>query len=887
MSGGLLDREEESRAKTTTRSSLAAGLLPPLAALLVQYAVWEWIQPFVWFLFYPAVIASSWIDGLRGAILATAVSELGIIFFFLPSVEGWASLTPRTVLSLGIFAGVGATIGLQQEKLRRVTRDLANALGRTTSELATSRDRTSEGQALLASIVSSALDAVISIDDRQRITVFNEAAERMFGCPARDALGASLERFLPSTVRERHRGLVDAFGNSGATTRRMGSLGVLHALRADGSEFPIEASISQATVGGNKTYTVIIRDVTERLRDEKALQESLARFRGTLDAMMEGAQIIDPEWRYVYLNATAGRHARKPIPDLIGRRMMDMYPGIDSTPMFEGMRRCMVERVPVEFETEFVYPDGSAAFFELNIQPAPEGIIVLSVDITEKHRAAERLRELASLLDKATDAIVVRDMQQRVTYWSHGAERLYGWQAGEALGRTIGELIYRDPGPLEKAVAAVARDGEWSGELEQWTRDGRRVLAESRWTLVRDAEGAPTGVLSINTDVTERRDLERRYLRAQRMEGIGTLAGGIAHDLNNVLAPILMAIEVLKAREPDGRSQAVLSTIETSARRGADMVRQILSFARGVEGERGVLDVRHVLRDLRGFLGDTLPPDVKVSVELPPGLPTILGDATQIHQVLLNLCVNARDAMPQGGRITLGAEEASVGEKEASAIPDATPGRFVCLTVTDTGVGIPEEERDRIFEPFFTTKAPGKGTGLGLATVATIVRAHGGFLTVDSAPGRGATFRVYFPALTSPADVDPVRATELRHGNGETVLVVDDEAAVREVTRDTLETFGYRVLLAADGTEALRVHERHGADIAAVITDKVMPGMDGLALIDELRRRDPVLPVILASASADVGPDDPRVAGLHAFLGKPYTAPTLLATLANLPSRRA
>jgi PAS domain S-box-containing protein len=492
-----------------------------------------------------------------------------------------------------------------------------------------------------------------------------------------------------------------------------------------------------------------------------------------------------------------------------------------------------------------------------------------------------RLAEQASLLDKAQDAIIVRDLDHRITYWNKSAERLYGWTAEERLGK-IARDAQSDVKLFDEAMRKVLEQGDWVGELFQHRKDGGEIVVESRWTLVKDEAGRPASVLVINTDITERTKLEHQFLRAQRLESIGTLAGGIAHDLNNVLTPILVSIDMLREGEKDSDRLGILATLESSTRRGADMVQQVLSFARGVEGRRVKVQVGDVLRDVERIANDTFLKNIAVRTCLPAGLWTVSGDPIQLHQVLLNLCVNARDAMPSGGMLTLSAENVTLDEAFAGANIDAKPGPHVVLKVMDSGVGIAREIVDRIFEPFYTTKDVSKGTGLGLSTSLAIVKSHGGFMRVKSVLGKGAEFFVYLPAETAaPSEPPRKKAADLPRGSGELILVVDDEAPVRFVTRRMLETYGYRVLLAADGSEAVALYEKQKGDIAAVITDMMMPVMDGPATIHALRAMQPDVRIIAASGLHGRGndPHSASIASVSHFLPKPYTAATLLTTL--------
>ena len=509
----------------------------------------------------------------------------------------------------------------------------------------------------------------------------------------------------------------------------------------------------------------------------------------------------------------------------------------------------------------------------------------LQRDIEERERIAEKLREQAALLDCAQDAILVRDLDHRVVLWNRGAERTYGWSAQEAIGRPITELIYDERAQLERAHAALLAGGEWSGELEQRTRDGRRLVVEGRWTLLRDAAGEPKSILVINTDVTQRKRVEAQSLRSQRMESIGTLAAGIAHDLNNILSPILMSVQSLREKLPAAEDRATVATLESCCYRGAELVRQVLSFARGIAGERIELDPGKVAAELVAILRGTFPKSITLDFGADQGLWRVLGDPVQLHQVLLNLSVNARDAMPDGGVLAIRLDNCELDAATAEQIADGAPGRHVRLTVRDQGVGIPAELLETVFEPFFTTKEHGKGSGLGLATTQAIVRSHGGFIEIDSVPGSGSTFTVYLPAAGGATARTPVGegVAPATRGNGETILVVDDEPAIRAVTRSSLELAGYRVLLASDGVEALEIYREHGPAIAAVVTDLAMPRMDGLRLAAALRQIEPRVRILLTSGlGLDGGPAAATAAGIAGPLLKPFTLEMLLAQVQRL-----
>jgi len=497
----------------------------------------------------------------------------------------------------------------------------------------------------------------------------------------------------------------------------------------------------------------------------------------------------------------------------------------------------------------------------------------------QRRRAEARTREQAEMLDKARDAILVRDLEHRITFWNKSAERVYGWTAAEALGRSVLELLNIDESTFHQAMKHLLAVGEWAGELTQVRKDGQKLAVEIRWTLVRNDAGEPHAVLAINTDITERRRLEQQFLRAQRMESIGTLAGGIAHDLNNLLAPITMGVDLLSRFDPNPKSLPILESMQRSAKRGADLVKQVLSFARGVEGTRTALQVAPLLREVESIAQNTFPRNIEIHARAVPEVWPVVADATQLNQVLLNLCVNARDAMPDGGRIDLHAFNIEIDAQTAALNRGLLVGRYVVLQVTDTGSGIPPPILDRIFEPFFTTKEVGKGTGLGLSTVMTIARSHGGSVTVYSEVNKGSVFKVYLPAQpeVGPATGPSPLAEKFPRGNGELILVVDDEAAILDIVRQSLETFGYRVVGAADGAEAIAVYAQRSAEIALVLTDMMMPVMDGLALIVALRRIRPDVIIVAASGlTANGNLTRALNLGVTHFLAKPYAVDAML-----------
>jgi len=509
-----------------------------------------------------------------------------------------------------------------------------------------------------------------------------------------------------------------------------------------------------------------------------------------------------------------------------------------------------------------------------------QAIEELQSEIEMRKKAESQVREQARLLDLAHDAIIVQDLDGAIQYWNRGAERIHGWTAAEAVGRHINEMLLLEPASYRAARAVVRQTGYWEGEVAASTKAGQKILLQENWTLVLDAQEEPASIMVISSDVTEKRRLQTQTLRLQRLESIGTLAGGIAHDLNNMLTPLLMSVQVLQKKISTDDEGKMLAALQTNVLRGARLVKQILTFGRGVKGERMAVSPGRVVQELEQLVRDTFPKSVQLEVRLPKLPWTITGDATQIHQVLLNLCVNARDAMSGGGKITIEVENIELDANYARRNVEARPGAYVLIKVADNGMGIPKAIQSRIFEPFFTTKESGQGTGLGLSTSYTITKNHGGFITCYSEPGNGSAFKVYLPAepgALSPA-TGPTEQSDLPRGRNELVLIVDDEPMIREFALTTLESFGYRILTAADGAEGVAVYRAHQEEIAVVIMDMWMPVMDGPAAVRALKAIDPRILIIGTSGLGRIS-SEKMDAGLADFIAKPYTTGSLLRGL--------
>jgi len=510
-------------------------------------------------------------------------------------------------------------------------------------------------------------------------------------------------------------------------------------------------------------------------------------------------------------------------------------------------------------------------------------------ELAERKRAEEALRKSEASLREAQRIARLGNWEWNVVSdelrWSDEVYSIFGLAPHEFGGnyQSFLERVHSvDREKVEQAVRQSLKTGEaYTIEHRVVRPDGEGRIVREQAEILRDQVGKAMRMVGTVQDITEQKRIEAEFLRAQRMDGIGAIAGGMAHDLNNALAPILMGIQLIRNKVSEPEIEQMLAVMETNTYRGADMVRQVLMFARGRDGDRELLDLGRLIREMENILRQTLPKAIAIESFVPSDLWPVLGNATQLHQALLNLCVNARDAMPKGGKLTLAADNVELSDADTKEIPDSKPGSYVMLLVSDTGTGIPPETLPRIFDAFFTTKAPGKGTGLGLSTIVRIVRNHGGFLTVSSEVGVGTTFEVYFPRVEpAPRAATMEAVLKLEPGRGELILFVDDDRSVREMVALPLTEHGYRVLTAANGAEGLALLAQHERDVGLVLTDVAMPVLDGLGMIEKISARWPDLPIVLMSGTWDA-----EKASLPAqaagFLSKPFRLEQLLAAISE------
>lgn len=464
---------------------------------------------------------------------------------------------------------------------------------------------------------------------------------------------------------------------------------------------------------------------------------------------------------------------------------------------------------------------------------------------------------------------------------NQAAVRNYGWTSDEFRALTLGDIypvedVRRFLDYLNLSEDERAQAIQWRHRRKDGSVIDVEVLSHALTFEGRKAR------LMIATDVTDKKRVEAALLRSQRLESLGTLAGGIAHDLNNILSPLSVSTYLLRPQVADERGQKTLDTMDEVIERGTLLVRQVLSFARGAEGERVSIDPRKVLDEVADILTETFPRSIRIHCNLSASA-RVLADSTQLHQVIMNLCVNARDAMPAGGDLEITTSIVELDETYTQALTEGH-GKFIVIGVRDTGSGIDPKLVDKIFDPFFTTKEPGKGTGLGLSTSLGIVRSHGGFISVYSEPGRGTLFNVYLPVLDAKYETgEHDISVKPPSGNGELIMLVDDEEPIRRITRGMLEASNYRVITASNGREACDIFRERGEEINLVLTDMMMPVMDGADMIRDLKLLNPQLPVIASSGLAEAGREEQALRlGAQRFMAKPYTAVRLLWAVHDL-----
>ena len=625
------------------------------------------------------------------------------------------------------------------------------------------------------------------------------------------------------------------------------------------------------------------RAVDERALAEAALRLSQTRLRAIVESSAVGILVMDLAGRLRDANAAFQSMIGYTLEELRRLHVLELSveedrPGVRAA--FAAILRG--ERKHAVLEHRHRRAGGETIWVRLTLSLVrdpdgrPELFLAVVEDITERRAAEERVRFQANLLDAVGEAVVAVDLQGRILYWNRMAELLSGWSADEVLGRefpgvTPASLLGES---VEEMTARALAGGTPSAEIGFRRRDGTTFPALLSLAPVRGADGTVQGLVGVASDLTERKRLEEQLAQAQKMEAIGRLAGGIAHDFNNLLTAISGHVELLLEQLAHGDPlREDLVEIRAATTRAVDLTRQLLAFSRRQVLRPRIVQLSSIIEEMANLLRRLIGEDIRLVLDSDPQLGYVWADPGQLGQVLLNLVVNARDAMPEGGTLSIRAENTDTASGLVPGEPEPGPGPFVVLTVADTGIGMSREVQEKIFEPFFTTKEPGKGTGLGLATVYGIVKQSGGLVEVESEPGQGTTFRVYLPRVDAPAPPHPGPAPVPASPAGlETILLVEDEAAVRSFVRKVLRRKGYNVLEAASRPEALRLSRAYRAPIHLLLTDVVMPEMGGREIADRLTAERPGMRVLFTSGYTEDAVVDRGVLipGIR-FLGKPFT----------------
>jgi two-component system cell cycle sensor histidine kinase/response regulator CckA len=745
-------------------------------------------------------------------------------------------------------------------------------------------------EARLAGIINSAMDAIISVDKEQHIVLFNAAAEKMFGYRAAEMLGQRLDYLIPDRFYETHQKYMDAFERSGVSIQAMGRSSDIIGRRANGEEFPLEASISQIEVAGAKFYTVIHRDITERQQAEAALQESEERFRLFMDNSPTTAWIKDDQGRYVYFNQTYENRFGLRLEEWRGKTDWEMWPPEVAKQLWQNDQAVLAAGHLIEFTEETLNPAGRRCTwwsfkFPFRDASGQRYVAGIALDITERQQIEEALYLTRFSMERAADSIYWLDEEGCIVDTNETACRTLGYSREELLQLSVFDLdpelsreVWRELWQRLKHVQARR------AETTHRTKDGRIIPVEVVANFIEF--GDRTLDCAFVRDISERKQaeeaqakLESQLRQAQKMESIGLLAGGVAHDFNNLLTVIggYSALLLSKISRDDPMFEP-LEQIRHAGDRAAALTRQLLAFSRKQMLAPTILDLNDLITNLNKMLGRLIGEDIRLTLVLQPELWSVTADPGQIEQVIMNLVINARDAMPTGGMLTLETGNVQLDGTFAATHPEAPLGPCVMLTVTDTGHGMDGQTKARIFEPFFTTKEIGQGTGLGLATVYGIVKQSGGDILVYSEPGQGTTFKLYLPANKTAQDLVVPETPPVHRGGSEIVLLVEDEEVVRSLVERVLKEEGYAVLQASDGNEALSLAGQYQGPIDLLLTDVVMPQMSGRELAEQIRTEHPGLKVLFMSGYTD---DTVVRHGLLTaqveFLSKPFS-PSRLAS---------
>ncbi len=761
----------------------------------------------------------------------------------------------------------------------------------------------------LASILAIAADAIISIDESQTIELFNAGAERIFGYAAAEAMGRPLDMLLPERFRASHADHLRRFSASGVPSRQMGERQEILGRRKSGEEFPAEASISRLTVGTKPTYTVILRDVSQRKVFEASLKRSEERIRLAVEQGRIGLFEHDHDygtsyWSPIYRELFGIRDDEIASPSAY---LSHVHPD-DRSKVEAAIAGALIADRDGAFDVDhrIIWPDGSTRWISANARThfanggQPQRTIGAVRDITDtktleaglERRVAERTAELLAVLDAVPDAIVTTDDKLQFRMSNAALPKLFGFDRANIVSLKLGSLF------------ATAEDG--SAVVNAWTTssddksakavvmvncrrtDGSTFPAMVQGRPVRTKDGRIVSYVGLIRDLSDELTRREKAIRSQRLEALGQLTGGIAHDSNNLLTVIAGNLELIEDDLGDHPALKYVREAQEASKIGARLNQRLLMFARRRKLEAQTVNLNDQVLAMSELLRRTIGEAIKLTTVLAHDLGATRVDPGEVENAVLNLALNARDAMPDGGNLRIETMNARIGEDEVAVDKTLTPGPYVRLSVSDTGTGMSPDIAARVFEPFFTTKEPGKGTGLGLATIFGFVKQSNGHITVYSEVGLGTTFNLYLPRLAdaSAQGADSIMAKALSTARNETILVVEDNPQVRALTVERLKRLGYRVHAAASGPEALTVLSA-GLNADLVFSDVVMPGgMSGFDLARELGASRPSQRVLLTSGFAEeMARGNESVLADQRILRKPYDIGELARAIREILDR--
>jgi PAS domain S-box-containing protein len=753
-------------------------------------------------------------------------------------------------------------------------------------------------------LLELAPDAMFIVNKDGEIVLINSQTKKLFGCDLEELLGHSVEQLIPARFQDRyleHR----AACFSEPRVRPTGSGLELYAIRKNGEEFPVEISFSPLETEEGTYVTATIRDISEKKRIEDQIQklnvelQAKEQLQLLLDSTAEAIYRIDVDGACTLCNAACLRllgysHHSELLAKNMHALMHHTWPDGRAYPAEECKILLAFRQGKGTHVTDEVFWRANGTSFPAEYWSYPVrnngrvvGSVVTFFDITQRKKSEEALRRsesrYRSIIESAPYGVCRVDQSGRIVMANSAFATMLGYQSSkDVIGLNSGADVYLNPMEQQRAREYASEDSRVGYETKWKRKDGKTITVRLGGRRLPDDDELPGGFEVFVEDITAHRSLQKQFEHAQKMEAVGRLAGGVAHDFNNLLMIISAYAQLLEESSADPKKVVEYATrIQDASAKAAAVTRQLLAFSRKQVIEPTVLDLSDVVKDLAKMLPRLLGEDVEIAMELDAQVGTVRADRGQIEQIIMNLAVNARDAMPKGGRLTIETSNVVLDASYYQGV-EVPPGQYVLLTVSDTGIGMDAATQVHIFEPFYTTKEAGKGTGLGLATVYGIVKQSNGFIWVYSEPDKGSIFKIYLPRIDAAADSEEVlQPVQVPSTGTETVLLVEDEVVLRNVCRVYLESKGYKVLDAGNAKEAMKICQSHDRPIHVLITDIVMPGLGGLELAKAALEMRPALSVVLVSGYTD-RPLDREAISFGKFLQKPFSFDALARTLRSL-----